>query len=278
MISRGARQLRDAILAEAHARRVPLAEESLTVEQELPVLRLSIGGRPLLGVRVRLPSSSAPLPDVITVHGSRYKTSRAWPRKRDGTFNIGAVVDRALVLALAEIDRPQLDPSLVAKDVPAAASGLHVMHAGAVLLGATAAGSSPADLVVRVSDETRRARIAAHAVGGGLLDSDLRVLGDAAGLFVGRWTKIDDSDPLRPIDDHILTVLKLGRLIGGKVERRYVLLLARQRDRITIVDPSGAGVVETGLAALEAEWRLGASGGRPWVGTISRWDCERSST
>jgi hypothetical protein len=43
------------------------------------------------------------------------------------------------VLALSEIARLQLDPSLGAKDVPAAASSLHVMHAGAVLLGATVA-------------------------------------------------------------------------------------------------------------------------------------------
>jgi hypothetical protein len=86
-----------------------------------------------------------------------------------------------------------------------------------------------------VSDEKRRPRIAEHVVDGGLVDSDLRVLGDAAGLFVGRWTSIDDNDPLRPISDRILTMLKLGRLDGGEV----ILALCRSSGRWSVGEPRG---------------------------------------
>jgi hypothetical protein len=272
MISRTARQLRDAILEEAHGRGVLLDEESFKNERGLPVLRLRLGDRVLRGTQVRLPGSSRHLPDVITVHGSGHRASRMWPRRHDGTFNIAAVVDRLLALVRTEIERPTPDLAFMTHGVPTGASGLHVMHVGAVLLGAMAAGSSHEDLVAKVADQARRARIAAHVESGGLLDSDLRALGDAAGLFFGRPTKLDDWDPLQPISDRILTMLKLGRLHGGMVERRFVLVLERQGDRITLADPSGSGVAEVQLGTLQVEWRLGANGGRPWVGAISRWE------
>jgi hypothetical protein len=109
MISRGTRQLRDAILAEARDRGVPLDEESLTIEQGLPVLRFASEIGALLGARVRRPVSSHPLPDVISIHGSGFKTSRTWPRRRDGAFSISAVVDHLLALLRAEIERPKAD-------------------------------------------------------------------------------------------------------------------------------------------------------------------------
>ena len=65
-----------------------------------------------------------------------------WPRRQDGTFSIAAVFDHLLALVRAEIERPQPDLAFMARGVPAGASGLHVMHVGAVLLAAMAAGTS----------------------------------------------------------------------------------------------------------------------------------------
>ena len=272
MISRTARQLCDAILDEARGRGVPLVEESFKNERGLPVLRLRLEERVLRSTQVRLPGSSRHLPDVITVHGSGHRASRMWPRRRDGTFSIAAVVDHLLALVRAEIERPRSDLAFMAHGVPAGASGVHVMHVGAILLAAMAAGTCHEDLVAKVGDQGRRARIAAHVENGGLLDSDLRALGDAAGLFFSRATKLDDWDPFEPISDRILTMLKLGRLRGGVVERRFVLVLKRQRDRITLADPSGSGVAEVELGALQVEWKLGTNGRHAWVGAISGWE------
>lgn len=277
MISRSSCQLRDAILAEARDRGVPLDEETFKIERGLPVLRLRLGDRVLWGAHVWLPGSARHLPDVITVHGSGFKASRTWPRRRDGAFNINAVVDHLVTLVRVEIERPQPDLTFIAKGVPAGASGLHVMHVAALLLGTMTAGTSAEDLVARVGDDKRQARIAAHAKSSGLVDSDLRILGDAAKVFFSRATKFDDIDPLQPISDHILTILKVGRLQGGKVERRFVLLLDRREKRLTIADPSGPGVVEMKLSAVQAECRLASNLGRPWVGTISRWGGAQTS-
>jgi hypothetical protein len=278
MITPPNRLLRDSILAEARARGVPLAEETFKFEQGLPVLRLRLGERVLRGVHVGFPGSSRDLPDVITVHGSGFRASRMWPRKRDGSFNINAVVDRLLALVRAEVERPHPDLAFVAKNVPAAVSGLHVMHLGAVLLGAMTTGSSPEDLVARVGDEERRTQLLAHMHGVGLLDSDLRALGDAAGVCFGRARKLSDTDPFQPIRPEILTMLKLGRPHSRSVERRFALLLQRRGNEITIADPADEGIVGMNLREIEAEWKLGASKGSPWLGRISCWERPQAST
>lgn len=270
MVSRSTLDLRDAILAEAHRRGVPLAEESLKLSQGLPRLCLRLGDHVLQGAKVWLPGSSRDLPDVITVHGSGYRSSRMWPRKRDGSFNIGAVVDHLLALVRQEVERPQPDLSFLAKNAPAASSGLHVIHVGAVLLGALPAGSSVEDLVARVGDEARRAAITAHCERGGLSDSDLRALGDAAGIFFGRATKLGDVDPFELHSDRSRKVLRLGRRIRRSVEPRFVLLLHRRGDEITIADPAGEGIVTVKRRTLETEWRLGAEEGKPWLGSVMR--------
>lgn len=272
MISRSNQLLRDAILAEASHRGVPLAQESFKVEHGLAILRVRRGDRVLRGVHVRFPGSSRGLPDVITVHGSGHRASRMWPRKRNGTFNIGAVVDHLLALVRQETERATPDLSFVSKHVAAGISGLHVMHATAILVGAMPTGSSPQHLLDKVSDERRRAKITAHVQGAGLHDSDLRVLGDAIRVFFGRATKLDDIDPLEPISPEILTLLKFGRAREGFVERRLVLLLTRRGDEITIADPAGEGVVEMPIKDAKAALELAAAHGRPWVGMGSRWD------
>lgn len=193
-----------------------------------------------------------------------------WPRRLDGWFRIDAVVDHLLALARDEIDRPRPVPH-VGGGVPVAASGLHVMHAAAVVLEVLPTETSPQDLVARVSDERQRTRIQAHLVRGGLSDGDLRALADSTGMFFGRSMKTDDIDPFEPISPGILTVLRLGDDRGGEVTRRFVLLLDRRGDRLMIADPSGPGVVTIGRRTLVAAWRLGATGSGPYVGTLSVW-------
>jgi hypothetical protein len=264
------RTLTAAILADAQVRGVDLAEHSLTVEQGLPVLRFRVGDRVLRTARVRLPGApGSNQPGVITVHGSGYRSSRMWPRRLDGTFAIPAIVDHLLGLVREEWENPWPDPP-VAADVPVTASGVHVMHGAAVLLGVLASEVKPDALVERVTDPTTRERIVGHAGKSGLTDGDLRALGDGLGLFVGRSMRFDGFDPFEPISGDIVSVLRLGRHCRGKVELRYVLLLDRRGKRVRLADPAGNGIVEMPRGDVETAWRLGALRGSGWLGTVSR--------
>lgn len=271
MFSRETRQLRDLILDEARDRGVALEVESLTIEQELPVLRLRVGDRVLRASRVRLPGTSgSPIYpcDVITVMGSAYRSSRMWPRRRDGTFRIEAVVDHLLALVGAELQHERPDPK-IAVGVPARESGLHVLHAAAVMLGTIEPDVAPVALVEHLKDDKVRKRIETRLAGDGLNDGDLRALGEAVGMFIGRSLKADD--PLTPINNEILTMMKFGLHRGDLVQHRHVLLLDRHANKVRIADPSGEGVVELTFKAVEEAMTLGATKGKAWVATASRW-------
>ncbi len=271
VITRETRDLRDAILAEGRDRGIDLEQESLVVEQNLPVLRLRVEDRVLRAARIRLPGlpGAGPyMPDVITVHGAAYRSSRTWPRQRDGGFKIAAIIDHLLDRVREELESPRPDPPVTA-GVPPAASGLHVIHAAAVLLRVVPSDLAPESLVTRVTQERVRNRIESHLGKGGLTDGDLRALGDAVGLFVSRCMTFDSFDPFEPAGADLLSAFRLGEQRGENVERRYVLLLDRRADRVKLADPSGKGTVEMRIETIEAAWKLGALGGRGWLATMS---------
>ena len=263
-----------AILREARSRGVDLDDESVTMEGDLPVLRVRLGRRVLRTTRIRLPGPpGSRQPDVITVQGSGHRSSKMWPRKRDGSFAITAVVDHLLELVRRELEHARPDAP-VASGVPAAASGVHVLHTAGILLGTITGDANPDALVARITDLTIRNRIDGHLRTGGLTDGDLRALGKALRLSVGRSLKLDDTDPFEPINADILSLLRLGRHHGSKVELRYALLLERSGNRMKLADPAGQGIVEVPIGGdVATAWELGALGGKPWLGTVSvaRW-------
>lgn len=271
MIPREARQLARLILATAKARGVPLEERLFRLEIGLPTLHVRLADRALRGCRVRFPGDPAVAeygnPDVITVHGSGERSSKMWPRKLDGTFNVVAAADHLLHLVAVELSRPvpELD---VPSGLPARASGLVVLHLAAVRLGVIRPGSKPGDLVENIKDDVIKRRVERNLARDGLIDADLRAVGDANGMFVSRSTKID-YDPFEVWSDHTLPMLKLGRASGGKIERRHVLIIDDRSDAITVADPAGSGLTRFTRRKLKAAWKLGARNGVPWVGSVS---------
>ena len=204
---------------------------------------------------------------MITVHGSGHRASRSWPRKTDGGFNIAAVTDCLLALVDEELSRPR--PALTLPGgISAAASGLHVVHLAGVQLGVSDADSKAAYVLGRVEDDGIRQRIAAHLIERGLTDADMRGLADAAGLFLGRANRIGDHDPLEPINDRILTILRVGSRAGPGVARRHVVILDHRGDEIDLADPAQRGVTTVTAMELRTAWMLGSGRGKPWVATV----------
>jgi hypothetical protein len=76
------------------------------------------------------------------------------------------------------VEHQRPDP-VVAVGVPAAASGFHVLHAAATVLGVIKPNHTPEELVARVTNEKTRKRIENCLAGDGFTDHDLRALGDA---------------------------------------------------------------------------------------------------
>lgn len=123
-------------------------------------------------------------------------------------------------------------------------------------------------LIARIDDPRIKKRIERNLARGGLLDADLRVLGDANGMFVSRCSKID-FDPFEVWSDRTMLMLLLGRKKGDKVERRHVLIIDDQDDAITVADPAGKGLTTFTRRALTAAWKLGARKGVRWLGWAS---------
>jgi hypothetical protein len=264
--------LRGLILAEAQASGVPLRERYLRLERGRPVLHFRLGDRPLRGCHVELPgdpkvANHGYAPDVITVHGSGDRSSRTWPRQRDGEFKIEAVVEHVLLLVEVELARqvPELD---VPRGIPAGLSGLHVLHLAGVRLGALPVGSKPNVLLTALDHETRR-RIDAKIVRGSLIEMDLRRMTGPTWLSFGRIGTLD-HDPFHIWSDRALPVLVLGRTrTDGKVERRFVLILDdHDGTRFTVADPAGEGLAEVTREELTAAWETGAKKGVKWAGSI----------
>ncbi|MBK7584484.1 MAG: hypothetical protein IPI67_30305 [Myxococcales bacterium] len=157
---------------------------------------------------------------MITVHGSAWRSSKMWPRNREGGFRIEAVVDHIVRLAEAEVSRTVPD-LVVPNGIPASRSALVVMHLSAVKLGLVESGSKPEVLMEKITDEKIRERIEEHLGRGGLTDGDLHRLADANGMFSSRSTKID-FDPFELHSDRWVQVLRLGRIVNSKVEHQRV--------------------------------------------------------
>lgn len=194
-----------------------------------------------------------------------------WPRNREGGFKIEAVVDHIVRLAEAELSR--VVPDLVIPNgIPASRSGLVMLHLAAVRLGLLPLESKADQLVENVTDSNIRKRIEGHMARGGLKDSDLHRLADANGMFFSRSTKID-FDPFELHSDRWVQVLRLGRMVNGRVEHRYVIIVDdHDLTEFTLADPAGAGLVKFTRDELTKAWKLGARQGVRWVGTVSaRW-------
>lgn len=189
-----------------------------------------------------------------------------WPRKLDGSFNIKAVADHLLALVEQELsrERPELH---VPAGVPAAASGLHVVHLVGAHLGVITSDSKAEALLDRIEDGNVRRRIDLHLGRNGLTDGDLRALSDAAQLSLSRAWK-GDFEPFEPFSDQIFTVLAIGERKGKRIERRYVLVLDHRGDEIVLADPAGKGLAVITPPELNEAWKLGTGRGKPWVGFI----------
>jgi len=261
------RHLKDIIFAVAKARGVVLRELSFRLEHEIPVVRFRTNERNLIGCAIRIPGGPTSAQKVITVSGPSRQWSRSWPRKVDGGFDISAVVDFLVALVSHEHAKPLPPPLQVPSRLPAACSGLHVVHLAAVRLGVLPASSNPEVLVDGIENDRIRARIKTRMLKGGLHEGDLRILADVAALSLWRPNKWD-GDPFEPFSDRILPLAVVGKATDAGIERRYLLVVEHAQTEILVADPAGYGLAIIGSGEL-LEWcKLGAKRGLPWVGLV----------
>jgi hypothetical protein len=275
--------LRDRILALARFRGVFLEEACLVDKRWCVSLRIRIGGVVLRGCEVRLPTdvkADRYAVNVVTVRGSRRRSSKAWPPRRDGTYNLDAIVTHLLTLVQEELASTRRTLT-VASGVPDTASGVHVIHAAAVHFGTMSSDTTAEAVLEAIQDVRVRGRIESHARVGGITDPDLRALGDAVGLFFGRCAKVD-FDPLELPSMRHLSVLVVGSEKDRRCVPRHVLVLARSGDEITVADPAGKGLTIVAAEELRRAWRFGGLRKHPWVGSVGsksrEYPCAPSAT
>jgi hypothetical protein len=212
---------------------------------------------------------------VVTVHASGDRSSKTWPRQRGGDFKITAIVEHIVHLAEIELSRPVPELS-VPQGVPAGLSGLHVLHLAGVVLGALPVGSKPEVLLGRL-EARDRARIEAKIARGALIEADIRLMDRSNGYSFGRNGKsrvpqqdsVDDHDPFFIWSDQSFPVLVLGRTVGSKMERRFVLVLDDHNlAEFTVADPAGDGLVKFTRDDLTEAWKLGAKNDVKWAGSV----------
>jgi hypothetical protein len=267
MIPAEAHHLKALIFAVAKARGVAVRAISFRLEHEIPVVRFRTAERNLIGCRIRIPGGSMSAQKVLTVSGPSRQWSRSWHRKLDGSFDIWSAVDFLVALVQHELAKP-LPPELhVPKGLPAACSGLHVVHLAAVRLGVLPPSSKPEGLVDRIENNWILARIKTRLQDGGLHDADVRILADVAGLSVGRPNKWD-GDPFEPFSDRVLPLAVVGKATKAGIERRYLLVVEHTATKILVADPAGYGLANIAHSDL-LEWcKLGAKRGIPWIGLV----------
>lgn len=152
----------------------------------------------------------------------------------------------------------------LARNVTRAASGLHVVHAAAVLLGKMPKTTKPADVITKVADHEMRARIESALVKKGLVEKHVRALAEACGMELYRPNKYP-FDPFKPeTSDHGY----YAALIGDRSERRYVLVLDHREHALVLADPAGAGVTTVTSEQFLEVWKLAARNGVSWAGDL----------
>jgi len=257
------------ILASAQSRGVHLEEHVFHLKVGRPVLHFRLGDRVLRGCHVGLPGDrklARYTSDVITVHGSGDRSSKTWPRQRDGEFNLSAIVEHILVLVEVELAR-QVPELTVPTGIPTGLSGLHVLHLAGVRLGALPVNSKP-EVLLDALDPGDRARMEAKIAQGVLIEADIRLMDRSNGYSFGRHGKLD-LDQFHIWSDRSLPVLVLGRAVASKVERRFVLILDdHDGTEFTVADPAGQGLVKFTRAELTRCWAKGAKKGVKWAGSI----------
>ncbi len=273
--------LRDRILTELRARGFDLDEYTFRLEQDRPVLRFRLGPRVILGCHVILPGLTGHIhtsyaADFVAVHGSDVGLTKSWSRKRDGDFDIAAVADHLVGLIEQELLLPKPELNIPSGTKPAA-SGLHVIHLAAVQLGALAPDSRAEQLLERIGDVQIQERIHDHVQYRGLTGKDMKALGNGNGLYLYRTYKFacELPTPVESIGLGSVTILKLGKGAAGKVETRFVLVIADRGNEIDIADPVGRGLTRTTPSELTEAWKLGGIRGKPWIGYASKlryWD------
>lgn len=145
------------------------------------------------------------------------------------------------------------------------ASGLHVVHAAALLLAAMPKTTKPADLVARLKDDVMRARIETALAKKGLVEKEVRALAEACGMHLYRPNAPHPFDPLKPepTDNGYWVAV-----IGDRPERRYVLIIKHLENSLVVADPAGAGLTSTTPEQFSAVWKLAARNCVSWAGCL----------
>lgn len=260
--------LKDLIFTEVRGRGIDLQELSFHVDEGDPCVRVGLEGVNLAGARIRIRDGEDLHPKAITVVGASDGWSRTWQRRRDDTFDIAAVADYVVALIEYERARPPMPELQVPSGAPAASSGIHVVHLAAIRLGVRPPLTTPEDLVSRLGDARRRARIERNLATSGLIEADLRALADVVPLHLYRPNKVD-FDPFEPFGRHVLPIALVGRATASGIESRYVLVLDYRQREVLLADPAGEGRVTLARDSFWASWKLGQRRGLSWVGLVT---------